>query len=195
MNESDRSVEQAFVGRNASRALRSSAWEAIFLGARLSYNADDAEFLFLPLWSFFALSHICGDNSHMSDIPWLRWYCQINVQKSIKTDSSLNEGLILSSFFVFLYLPLYIFQKDSQNFALQHYFISRLQNYWINENRCLIRTIAHFRVVFSLSARKNLCVKYMKMCSPTGSLLCKLNSLSRESLMFFTETPFDWLTD
>ena len=48
-----------------------------------------------------------------------------NVQKPIKTGSSLNEGIIaeqliiftLSSFFVFLYLPIYIFQKDSQNYA------------------------------------------------------------------------------
>ena len=49
------------------------------LGARLSYNTTNADILFLVLWSFFIQPHSCGDNSHMSDISWLRQYTQINM--------------------------------------------------------------------------------------------------------------------
>ena len=45
----------------------------------ISDNTDNADILFKLPRFFFVQPHSCGNNPHLTDIPWLRRYSQINM--------------------------------------------------------------------------------------------------------------------
>ena len=63
-------VAHVVLGDNLqSESCNTNSCSGNILGARLSYNTDNADFLFLLLCSFFVQPDSCGNNPHTSDIP------------------------------------------------------------------------------------------------------------------------------